>query len=256
MPIAATATLDPSGLWVRLNVSGGVAPYSWTAYPSTGTPYEVPRADTAPDGSATFDGFAPFGAAVSYQVRDSVGQFVDTPAVDVPDTLGSALADALDPTTAIVVHRVVDQLPNVWEGRSVWFDVLDRRDPFVAVAPLRLRHGPLVLRVEGNPARLALMSLLATGSPLVFRSPCHDALDDVVLLPETVTESLVSDDDKEGPRLFTIDYQAVTRDLGPYVADPSWTWADLVADPRDTSWAVLVAGFATWADVRTNVRRP
>lgn len=255
MPITATATASPDGTYVILTASGGVAPYVWTAYP-TGLPaYPVPAADAYPDGSTTFDGFLPFGRSVLYQVRDATSAVDDTPPITLPDPERSVLSDALDPTRSLAV-TVVDQLPNEWQGRSVWFDVIDRRDPFVATAPMRLRGGTLALRTETADERLSLLALLADGSPLILRSPCHDAVDDVVMLADRVTESLIVESDKTGPRRFDVAYQAVTRELGPYVADPLWDWALLVADTRNPSWSVVGASFASWDDVVSNVRRP
>lgn len=255
MPITATAAPSADGTYVILTASGGVAPYVWTAYPAGLDAYPVPASDAYPDGGTTFDGLLPFGRSVLYQVRDATSVIDDTPPITLPAPERSVLSDALDPTRNLPV-TVNDQLPNEWEARSVWFDVLDRRDPFVAVAPLRLRSGILSLRIETSADRLALLALLAPGTPLVLRSPCHDAIDDVVILPARVREQLANSDSKTGPRTFDVEYQAVTRELGPYVSDPDWTWSLLVADVRNPSWSVVAASFESWDAVVSNVRRP
>lgn len=255
MPITATAAPSADGTYVILTASGGVAPYVWTAYPTGLDAYPVPASDAYPDGGTTFDGLLPFGRSVLYQVRDATSVIDDTPPITLPAPERSVLSDALDPTRNLPV-TVNDQLPNEWEARSVWFDVIDRRDPFVAVAPLRLRSGPLSIRTETTDERLALLALLAPGTPLILRSPCGDAIDDVVILPGRVREELVLLENKTGPRTFTIEYQAVTRELGPYVSDPLWSWSLLVADSRNPSWSVVESSFASWDDVVSNVRRP
>jgi hypothetical protein len=255
--MALVVVADPSpygATFVELAVSGGVAPYTWQAFPTSGDPYTVPATITNPSGNLTVDGYAPLARPILYRATDSTGASGEA-TVELPDPGSAVLSDALDPARFMLV-TVVDQLPNAWQARSVWFDVLDRRDPFVAVAPLRFRDGTLVVRVHGNDERRALLALLATGSPLVVRSACGDTLDDVVILPNEVAESLVVDKDKAGPRHVAITYQAVTRDLGPYFPDPEWTWSDVVADPRHPSWTALVASFASWSDVVANVRKP
>lgn len=256
MPITVTAHPSVDGAYTVLEATGGVAPYTWTAFPAGRDSYTVPALSSVPSGQTTYDGMAPFGVAVVYQVRDSTPQSEDSAPHTLPDLAGAVLSDALDPTRWVLLP-LVDQLPNEWQPRSVWFDVLDRRDPFVATAPMRLRNGQLVLRTDDQAQRVALLALLADGAPLVLRTACADAVDDVVLLPvESVREDLVMAEDKGGPRLFTITYQAVTRELGPYLPDPSWTWTDVVADPRDPTWTAVVAGFATWSDLVSNIRKP
>jgi hypothetical protein len=254
--LSATVVPDPAaGLFFVLTAAGGTAPYRWQAFPNGGDAYTVPATVSDPTGRVTLDGFAPFGREVTYRVTDSTGDDVEVQAT-LPDPPSAVLSDAADPNRAEFV-TVLDQLPNTWAARSVWFDVLDRRDPFVAAAPMRYRDGTIVLRVTGGTDdRRALLGMLTPGTPLVLRSPCHEAVDDVVILVTEVTEELSLESAKTGPRAWRLTYQAVTRDIGPYLPDPTWTWADLVADPRNPSWAAVVAGYATWADVTADVRGP
>lgn len=255
MALTATATPDPvDGFYVVLSASGGTAPITWVAYPNGADSYTVPRSSTDATGRRTVDGTAPFGREVTYQARDAVGATVDVQ-VTLDDPPSAVLSDAVDPNLSLMV-TVVDQLPNAWAARSVWFDVLDRRDPFVAVAPLRFRDGTITLRVDSSDDRRALLDLLTPGTPLVLRSPCHDNVDDVVLLPTQVGEELTDAGSKGMPRLWSITYQAVTRDLGPYLPDPTWTWQDVPADPRNGTWTQVVASYATWDDLLGNVRLP
>jgi hypothetical protein len=255
MALVVTATPSPyGGLYMEMSVSGGTAPYTWRAFPTGTDPYTVPATVTNPSGNLTVDGYAPFGRDILYRATDSTGAVGEAVAA-LTDPPGGVLSDALDPNRAVVLP-VLDQLPNQWEARSVWFDVLDRRDPFVAVAPLRFRNGELVVRVDGNDQRQSVIDLLAPGNPLVFRSPCVSALDDVVMLPTSVREALVVEADKSGPRTVTITYQAVTRELGPYLPDPTWTWELVGLDSRLPSWTAFVDTFATWSDAVANVRKP
>lgn len=255
--MALTASAGPNpfgGTYVELFAAGGTGPFTWHAFPTGGDDYAVPATITDPTGRDTFDGFAPLGRDVLYRVTDSTGATAEASATLTDPGVG-VLSDATDPTRVVLVP-VVDQLPNEWQGRSVWFDVLDRRDPFVAVAPLRFRNGELVVHVSGLDARRALMDLLAPGTPLVIRSACVENVDDAVILVSSVRETLVVEADKGGPRLWTLTYQAVTRDLGPYMPDPAWTWELVSQDSRLPSWTAFVASFASWSDAAANIRKP
>jgi hypothetical protein len=253
--LTATATPDDVlATYMVLRASGGTAPYSWTAFPNGGTPYTVPRTVADPTGAATVDGLAPLGREVTYQVRDSAGASLDV-TTSLPEPPSAVLSDALDPARVLFV-TVVDQLPNEWAARSVWFDVLDRRDPFVAVAPMRFRNGTIVLRTVTADDRRDLFDLLTTGRPLVLRSPCAAAVDDLTILVNQVTEELASDSMKAGPRSWSLTYQAVSNELGPYLPDPDWDWSAVVADPRNTSWSQVAVSFASWDDLVTNTRKP
>ena len=248
-------TVEGEGTYARLEAVGGTAPFTWTAYPAGQDAYQVPLTAADASGRVTLDGLVPFGVKTVWQVRDSTGATFDSDAHTVPGHFSGypVLADATDPSV-YVAAVVVDQLANEWDGRSVWFDILDRRDPFVALAPLRLRNGTLTLYRRGSQDRRALLSLLSTGHPLTFRTTCPDTLDDVVALVSHVTEELADDTAKAGGRLFHLDYQAVTRDLGPYAADPDRTWSDAAADAASPTWAAVVAGFATWQTYTAGVR--
>jgi hypothetical protein len=255
--MALTATAGPNpygGTFVELFAAGGTGPYSWRAYPTGGDDYAVPATVNDPTGRVTVDGFAPLGRDILYRVTDSTGAAAEASAT-LTDPGVAVLSDATDPTRHVLV-TVADQLPNEWEARSVWFDILDRRDPFVAVAPLRFRNGELVLLLSGTDARADLLALLAPGTPLVIRSACVSNVDDLVILPTRVREELVNETDKGGARLWTITYQAVTRDLGPYLPDPEWTWELVGMDSRLPSWTAFSATFATWSDAVANIRKP
>jgi hypothetical protein len=255
MPLTATATPDAVlGTYMVLRATGGTAPYSWTAYPNGGTAYTVPRTVADPTGATTVDGLAPLGREVTYQVRDSAGASFDVTA-QLPDAPSAVLSDALNPDRALFV-TVLDQLPNEWAARSVWFDVLDRRDPFVALAPMRFRNGTIVVRTVTADERRDLFDMLTPGGPLVLRSPCAAAVDDLTILVNQVSEELTVESAKTGPRSWSLTYQAVSSELGPYLPDPDWDWDGVVSDPRNPSWDVVAASFTSWDDLVTTTRKP
>jgi hypothetical protein len=240
--VSLTVTAAPDDVTgsVRLVVDGGTAPYVVDASPGGDRPdYRVRTTWSTVSGVPTarvgVDGDLPLNTPTVYVATDSLGAQAQTPAVSVHSSV-PLLSDATDPGRVLPVV-VVSQKPNGWEARSVWWDILGSREPFVSIAPMRLRSGPLVLRTEDRAHRAAMLTLLAPGNPLVLRAPCGDAVDDLVLLVETVDESLVLDDAPAGATLWTLDYQAVSRDLGPYSVDPS------------RSYAAVVAAFPTYGDV-------
>lgn len=249
----AGAAPDANGVYVVLTVQGGTPPYTWTADPIEGDTYNVPP--QVGDGSTAYDGAAPLGMEVAYTATDALGTQAATMAVRLPDDRGAVLSDAVDPTRWTRV-AVVDQLPNEWQGRSVWFDVLDRADPLPAVAPMRLRNGDLILYTATGDQRALLLALLRPGTPLRLRTPCRDAVDDVLMLPANVREELHEESSKAGGRLWTITYQAVTSELGPYLSDPDWSWDAVVADPRNPSWDLVKASFLSWDALVSNIRKP
>ena len=256
MALSITATPDPGAMVVRLYVAGGVPPYTVAAQPSGGQPAYVVRSPQTPvTGDATarnmLDGQAPLGQAVSYAVTDSAGSAaVTAAAVTLVSTL-PVLSDALDPTRYITC-TVVSQKPNHWAPRSVFYDVLGRRDPTVAIGPLRLRDGELVLATADNTARRALLNLLASGNPLLLRTPSPTTVDDVTLLVTDLNETLLIDGDHAGWSLWGLTYQGVTADLGPFAGDPSRTYATVVAGwptygdlpPAYADYAALLTGNA------------
>lgn len=240
MSLTVTATPDDTTGSVRLAIDGGVPPYVVDASPGGDRPdYRVRSTYSTVPGQpmmrVAVDGDLPLNTPVIYVATDSVGAQAQTSAVSVSSSV-PLLSDATDPGRSIPVV-VVSQKPNGWEARSVWWDILGAREPFVSIAPLRLRSGPLVLRTASTAERRRMLELLAPGNPLVLRAVCPDAVDDVVLLVENVDESLVLEDAPAGATLWTLNYQAVSRELGPYAVDPS------------RSYASLVAAYGTYGDV-------
>lgn len=240
MSLTLTAAPDDATGSVRLVIDGGVPPYVVDASPGGDRPdYRIRSTYSTvpgtPSARVAVDGDIPLNTPTVYVATDAVGAQGQTAAVSVHSSV-PLLSDATDPGRAVPVV-VVSQKPNGWEARSVWWDVLGAREPFVSIAPMRLRSGPLVLRSEDRASRSRLLTLVAPGNPLVLRAPCPDAVDDLVLLVESIDESLVLEDDPAGPTLWTLTYQAVSRDLGPYSVDPS------------RSYAAVAQAYATYGDL-------
>jgi hypothetical protein len=251
MSLTVTTSIDTATAAVRLTVAGGVAPYVADASPGGDRPdYRVRTAWSSVLGDPTarigIDGALPIGVPTQYVITDAAGAQVTSAAVTVSSAY-PLLSDATDPGRAVAV-TVAAQRPNTWEARSVWWDILGAQAPFASVAPMRPRSGPLVLRVAGNVARADLLRLLAPGNPLVFRGVCSAAVDDLTLLVETVEESLILDDDPTGPALWTINYQAISQNLGPYAVDAAWSYAAVLS--TFATYNALRAGYATYDALR------
>lgn len=250
MPLTATATVDPVTRTVSVLVAGGTPPYNLTATPAGGTPYAVRGTWTGTSPNLTkVDAEVKLNTATQYSATDAAAGAASSAIVTVTETR-ALLSDALDYTQVLPV-TVVSQPPNEWEARTRTWDVLNREDPFVSVAPLRLRSGSLVLRVA-PASRAALQLLLSDGSPLLLRTPFPTALDDVTLAVQRVREDLVLTDNPSGDRDFTLDYQAVSRDLGTVNAGTR-TYSQLLAEA--TNYTNLLVKFSRYEDVRTGVQR-
>lgn len=249
MALAVVAVIDASAHAVRFTITGGSGSYVLDASPAGGARYRVRSMLTAivgdPTGRTGVDGDIPLNTPTTYIVTDAGtgSQFIAGPLT--VDSAVPLLSDALDPTRVVAV-AVRSQMPNGWDARSVWWDVLGTRAPFVSVAPLRYRSGPLTLYVADRVERDAVLGLLASGVPFVLRSPCPDAVDDVIGLPSSIREEPVIEGADAGARLLTIDYQAVSRELGPYAGQGGRTYA--IALSESASYDVVVSTYETYAD--------
>jgi hypothetical protein len=246
-----TTEIDPTTAAVRLLVDGGIAPYVADASPGGArADYRVRTTWSSVPGSATarlgIDGAIPLNTPTQYVVTDAAGIQVSTPAVVVSSDV-ALLSDATNPT-AVVAVCVASQKPNRWEGRSVWWDILGSRAPFASTAPLRYRAGPLTLRVDDLADRNALLEIMAPGNPMLIRSVSPGVIDDVVMLVEAIDEDLVLVDDPAGPVLWTITYQAISADLGPYAPDANRTYSEIAATFPD--YSSLPVAYATYGTMR------
>jgi hypothetical protein len=251
MALTIVAVVNTATATATLNVSGGSPDYTVEAAPAGGRqPYTVRTTWSLvtgdPSGRIGVDGELPLNTPTQYVVTDQSGAQAQSDVVTVTSDV-PLLSDALDPGRVLPVV-VASQKPNRWQARSVWFDVLGQREPFASIAPLRLRGGTLTLLAQTRTDRGALLNLFANGHPLVLRSSCPDAVDDGVLLPESITEDLTNPERPDGPTLITVQYQAVSRDLGPVTVDPGRTYADLPLEAA--TYAQLLSLYATYDALR------
>lgn len=251
MALSITAVPDAATASVRLTITGGTPPYVTDAAPGGDRPdYRVrsqySTVTGAPSTRVAVDGDIPLNTPTQYVATDATGAQASSAAVTVAHD-GAVLSDATDPGRVLDVV-VVSQPPNAWEARSVWWDVLGARAPFASVAPMRFRSGDLVLRAEGRSERAALLELLTTGNPVVLRASTPDTVDDLVALPESLTEELVLSDVPSGPRLLRITYQAISRELGPYAVDPGRTYAAVLS--AYATYGALLLVFPTYDALR------
>ncbi len=247
MALTITTLVDPTFASVRLTVAGGTAPYVIDANPAGLPAYRVRATYALVPGSPTarvaVDGAIPLNTATVYVVTDAVGAQVSSGVVTAVSST-PILTVSSDPNSGLAVV-VVDQPPNTWESRSVWWDILDSDAPFVSVAPSRPRAGELVLYAESLAERKIIVALFRTGYPLILRAVCPDAVDDVTFLPASLTDELVEPDDKTGPRLLRLSYQAVSAELGPYSTVPVRTYSDVVGE--GATYAAIMVRYADYA---------
>lgn len=254
--MAPQATLTPltdQGV-VLITVTGATAPVSATATPAGGTraPYTVrgPWYESPAGVWNTRDGDLPLNTDVQYDVRDGSGATVTAGVTRIASN-DPILSSALDNQYALPV-TVVSQKPNTWEGRTRWWDVLGRRDPFVSQAPLRLRGGDLLLSTD--PAgRRPVLDLLSSGAPLLLRSTRPDAVDDVFMAVETVREELHNADAPVGHSVFALTYQAVSQELGPFIAAGDRTYTTVKGEAP--TYDALRYMFLDYVHMRTGQRR-
>lgn len=180
---------------------------------------------------------------VYYDIWDATNTKVTLgPVVVASDT--SILTDALYPGAGMRVN-VISQKPNTWEARSQWFDILGRQDPLPVIGPLRYRSGTIRLRAVDAEDRAGILDMMASGRPLLLRMAVHDnAADDVFMLPTRITEDPVLDTYHAGPSVFSVDYQAVTRDIGP-----EWTNARTYATltTESATYAALASAWVSYS---------
>jgi hypothetical protein len=259
--ISVSVTPDNRTATAVLTITGHSGAVTITATPDRGPAYTVRQTGTgSPPSLVVVDYEVPLRTRVYYSVvdaADNVGAVVlDEVAVD-----GCVLSSTFTPTNSTTV-RVVEDAPHSLEARSAWYDVIGRRDPLVSVDVMRYRSGSLSLYVRGNAQRSAVLSLFYPGDPLLLRTSLPERVDDMIFLPLNVDEDPAVDN--TGGRVFSIDYQAVTRPIGPHPGSTVWTYtalASFVAAYVDVlsafpTYAALVLGPLTEAAVLPSAPSP
>jgi hypothetical protein len=230
--VTATATVD-NDFTVSL-VTDDTGPGTWKRVTNTGTDRLVAQ---TPEAS---DRFVPLNVPVTYYWTGP-GGVATTASVTVTASV-PVLSSTLGRGYVQVV--VVSQPPLEWVAKSVVHEVIGRPDPVVAVAPARYPSGTLVLDAPDRRQRLAVLSLLAAGDPLILRATCPAAVDDMTFQPMRWRDPLVSEAFKGGGRRIEVEYQSVTSAPMQYVPNPPWTWADVEASYA--TWADVEAAYGSW----------
>lgn len=174
------------------------------------------------------DPYVPFGVPVTYRViAYGTGSGTQTVDAATPYTLNYATALVTDTVTGTSTPVLVgDQSARRYQARSVAYDVIGRTAPVVATQAPQLMEGTIRFRCADLNAKVTLTALLATGNPLVVRTPWHAAVDDVAILPTSWEDDALSP--AGGPYWLTVGYNAVDMSAIPYTAG-SMTYAKLAA---------------------------
>lgn len=174
------------------------------------------------------DPYVPFGVAVTYRViAYGTGTGTQTADAATPYTLNYASALVTDTVTGTSTAVTVgEQSSRRYAGRSVAYDVIGRTAPVVATLPAQLMEGTLRFRCADLNAKVTLSALLATGNPLMVRTPWHAAVDDVAILPTSWDDDALSP--AGGPYWLAVTYDAVDMSAIPWAAG-SMTYAKLAA---------------------------
>lgn len=224
--IAVTVQADTRNATAVLTITGHVGAVVITATPDIGPAYTVRQTGTgSPDPLAVIDYEVPLRTRVYYSVVDSADNVATAVLSEVPVD-GCVLSSTFSPGNSARV-RVVEDAPHSLEARSAWFDVIGRRDPLVSVDVMRYRSGRLTFYVLGNAQRSAVLGLMFPGDPLLLRTSFPERVDDVIFLPLNVDEDPLVDN--TGGRTIAVDYQAVTRPIGPHPGSTVWTYTALEA---------------------------
>jgi hypothetical protein len=234
MAVTAQTTQD----WTVLLTADAPGPGTWTRV--AGDAAEVVVGDT----QTAEDRWAPIGVPLVYSWATQAGVETTDPVTVESDRPVLSPAERPGASAQVVA---VSQQPVRWEGRSVAHEVLSRPDPVVTIAPPTYHSATLRLHTAGREGTDHVLALLATGGPLILRTPCADAVRDCTLLPLRWTEDLVSASKPAGPRWLDIEYQAVTTDPMVYGGLPDWSWEEMAATPELSNYDDVSAMFHTWA---------
>lgn len=238
--MTATATVLHPYVRVSTNLDEAV---TWTRVDTGAESGSALAAATIGTGTVVRDAMPPLGRLVYY--TNSAGETTNTVLVS------SSQPILYNPVTGEhLALTVVSQPPTTWVGRSTWYPILDRIDPVSVTGKPLYGRGDLVVHLPGRGARAKLQRLLFDGSPLVLRTPCPYAVDDMVFVVEQWSDELVSAAAPSGPRLVSITYQAVAEAVATLGLHAShWTYWH-VAESRAT-YDTVKGEFASYAALRT-----
>lgn len=245
-----TATPHPDRALVTVALAPDAGAHAAIAYPvvvtrsaAGGPPVPVRNGDPMPDGADQLDDLeAPFGVPLLYRATDNAGQVFtaaaqldsDRPRLDHPglQSLG-------------VWARIVDDQPPAWESGTAVHQIIGRRDPITVAQPLRTRAGTLTLAVADLPELDQLLALLASGLPVLLRTPCSDLFRDGWLAVTQVADAHTSA--RAPQRAVELQYVEVARPQGPSQGTPGWVYRD--AATLFGTYAELDAAFGTYAEL-------
>lgn len=181
-------------------------------------------------------------AGISRPITYDVTAFTPTGAVHVTDVSGpvvypgARLTDSERPGVGMDV--VVESMtPAEWQPRSLFYDVIGRADPVVAIQNARLRQGTVTFLTDDQADRQALLELVRGGAPLLLRTTNPDRAPDTMFVPtRAAAEERI---DLTARRRWTLEYQSIALDQGAYTPPPVRTYATALADPRFPSYLSL-----------------
>lgn len=205
---AVTATWDPGTLEVTVRVS-----------PDPGTDVVWDRTDPSGyqrrwpyrKGPVLVDTTAPLGVPLTYNAT-TAGWSGSTAPLTL-DVDGARLTRPMAAGSPAVPVVVASQTDSEWTSNSTVLDILGKDAPLVIVGGGIYRQGVLRLRLVGQAERAEVLKLLATGEPLMLRTGCREAVDDVFMAPLSWSEEPASPGRPAGPRYLDIRYKAVRDDV-------------------------------------------
>ena len=193
------------------------------------------------------------GGTVTYTAADDAGVEV-TPGMVPPQPATPVLGLPHDPYTTAVEVVVETMREQITQGRTVFYDILDRNEPYMEPLPPVDRSGVMVLRLEHpgggfpGPTLAALRRIQRTGQPLMLRTTCNERVEDLSFAWMEWTETAFGFGNEHGPdRKASITWRAVDPLWGEEVVLVGRVWAQVPVE--FPTWGDVVAGVPTWGDL-------
>lgn len=156
----------------------------------------------------------------------------------------------ITPQYSVQVQNVLEYGSEV-ESRSVVHEPVGSRFPIVISQEASTRRGQMTVFAGSYATALSVLRLVQRGQIVFLRQGELTGMDMYFSANHASLKLLAQDPLTYG---VDIDYTEVTRPKGSLAGALGWTWNALKNDRA--SWGDVTATFATWADVRTNTRRP